>query len=152
MYRVIVLIGLAASALLVLGCGGADEESSSTPLTKTQFIKQADQICAESANQRKAAVASFVKGLPGGAAEAQAHLDEGVRQVIAPSIEKEANELAVLRAPQGDTAIVSQMIDTLSKTSEHLSEEGSKGMSSASLPAFERAATAYGLKVCPNLY
>jgi len=152
MYRLIMAIGMVAATCLVFGCGSAAEESSSTPLTKAQFIKQADQICAKSAKEREAAAASFIKALPGGAADAEAHLDEGVKQVVAPSMKEEATKLAALAAPENDVAEVSRMIENLSKASEVLAEDGSKGLSGSSLPAFEGEASAYGLKICSNPY
>jgi hypothetical protein len=150
MYRLIV--GIAATICLVSGCGSAAEVSTPTPLTKAQFIKQADRICAKSAKKRDAAAASFVEGLPGGPAEAEAHLEEGFRRVVAPSVRREAQELAALAPPKGDTAVVSRMIGNLAKAGRVLAEEGPKAMSRSGLPAFEREAAAYGLKICPKPY
>jgi hypothetical protein len=152
MYRLIMIVGLAASALLALGCGGGGEDSSSAPLTKAQFIKQADRICAKSNRKRNAAAASFIKQLPGGSAEAEAQFDQGLKEVVAPSMNREAKELAALVAPEGDAAELSRMIGNLSKASSAIAEEGVKGVRSSGLPAFESEASAYGLKVCPNPY
>jgi hypothetical protein len=153
MYRVIVVIGLAASAaLLALGCGGGGEESSATPLTKAQFIKQADRICAKFTKKRNEAAASFLKDLPGGPAEAEAHFDQGLKQIVAPSMDTEAKELAALVAPEDDAAKVSRMIGNLSKASSVIAEKGSRGVRRSGLSSFESEASAYGLKICPNPY
>jgi hypothetical protein len=151
MYRLIMSIGMVVTTCLAFGCGSA-EESSSTPLTKAQFVRQADRICAKAASERKAAAASFVKGLPGGPAEAEGHLDEGLEQVVAPSLAREAKELAALAAPKNDAAEVSRMTGNLLKASKALAEEGSKAISRSVLRAFEREATGYGLKICSNPY
>jgi hypothetical protein len=152
MYRLIVLIGVMASTAFALGCGGTGEESSSAPLTKAQFIKQADRICAKSTKERNAAALSFMEELPEGSAEAGSHLDEGLKQVVAPLMDREARELAALIAPEEDAAKVSRMIGNLSNASSDIAEEGSKGLRGSTLSTFESEASAYGLKICSNFY
>jgi hypothetical protein len=152
MYRLITVLGILATTFLAFGCGGTEEESGSTPLTKAQFIKQADRICAKSTKERNAAAAEFIKELPGKSAEAEAHVDQGLKQVVAPSLDRQAEELAALAAPENDAAKVSRMIENLSKASSVIAEEGSKGVRRSGLSDFESEASAYGLKICPNPY
>jgi hypothetical protein len=151
MQRFIISVGILMLACLAAGCGGA-EESASTPLTKAQFIKQADRICATSSKKRDAAAALWTDRLPGGASEAEARLDDAFKEVVAPSMQREAKDLEALPPPEADAAKVSRMIGNLAEAGSLFAEEGSKGLSRSDLPAFEKEANAYGLKVCPNPY
>jgi hypothetical protein len=142
---------LAVICLGVISCGTSEEEATAQPLTKTEFVKQADAVCARYAQDREAAFESWKKGFPGGYPEARQHLEEGFEEVVAPSMEEQAADLKALTPPARDEAEVARMIGSLSKGSQEIAEEGMKGLSDPSSVAdFEREAEKYGLKVCPN--
>lgn len=155
MYRLITAIGIAATAFLAFGCGGGGEETASggektgaANITKAQFIKQADAICAKVRKEREAAIAAYMKDYPGGATAAEENIDEGLKKVIAPSIQQEVEELEGLPVPAKDEAMVARMIENLVRGTEVLAEKGSQGLQKSGIPDFEREAAAYGFKAC----
>lgn len=150
MYRLLIALGMGVVAWAALGCGGSGGETSATPLTKAQFIQQADRICAQLAKQRKGAVADWEAEFSGGPAEAEAHLDEGFKDIVAPSIGREADELKDLVAPEGQETAVASMLRNLSRASRVIARQGAEAVSRSGLPEFEREAATFGLKVCPN--
>ena len=96
------------------------------------------------------AVASWKKEYPGGAAAAEADFDGGLKQVIAPSMRGEAEDLSALPAPAQEEEKVERMLANLSRASEVLAEEGSQGVPKSGIQKFEREAASYGLKACQN--
>src|SRR3954454_14053364 len=124
MYRLILAMGMAAATCFALGCGSSGSEATSAPLSKAQFIKQADGICAKAVKEREAAADSWRKELPGGAAEAEAKLEEGFKEVIAPALQQEAEELEALAAPEKDQNEVAKMLTTLSHAGQVIAQEG----------------------------
>jgi hypothetical protein len=147
-YRLLIAMGMAATVFLAVGCGGSDSETSS--LTKAQFIKQADQICADVAKKRQAAVNAFEADMPQGVKASAAYLDQNLKEVVAPSLRREAERLEALPVPEGDEAKVQSIVDRLLKASTALEKGGAEGIAKAGFPEFEQEAAAYGLKICPN--
>ncbi len=150
MYRLIMVIGVVAAVCMAAGCGSSGDEATSAPLTKAQFIKQADAICTKATQEREAAADAWRKELPGGPAEAESKLEDGFREVIAPALKGQAEQLETLMAPEKDRAEVAHMVSTLSHASQMMEEEPKKALQS-SVPQFEREAKAYGLKTCPRI-
>lgn len=151
MYRLIMAMGVAAAACFALGCGSSGSEATSAPLTKAQFIKQADAICSKFAKKREAEFDVWKEEFPGGIEEAQFHPDPGFKKIVAPSLQEEAEALEGLSAPAKDQAQVAQMTESLSKASEDIAAKGTAGLQRPSNMAdFEEEAGAYGLEICPN--
>jgi hypothetical protein len=150
MYRLIMILGIVAATGFALGCGSSSsEEATSAPLTKDQFIKQADTICKEIAKEREAAADAWRKEFPGGAEEAEAHLEDGFKEIVAPSWRKEAEELETLVPPKTDQAMVTRLIGILTSASKDMENgEAPKKVFAASLPQFEREAKSFGFRIC----
>lgn len=150
MFRLIVMtVGVAVAIGFALGCGGEDE-AESAPLTKAEFIEQADAICAESAKELQADVAVWKEKFPK-PAEVEKNLDDGARQILAPSLQREAKELEALSPPAKDEAEVSRMIESLSKAGKAFAKEGEQAFSRPQTQQFEQEAAAYGLKACGSV-
>jgi hypothetical protein len=147
MYRLIMVIGAVAAIGLVAGCGSSGEEATSAPLTKAKFIKQADAICTKATREREAAAEAWRKELPGGSEEATKKLEDGLREVIAPALKTQAEELETLTPPESEKADVRQMIASLSQASQAMEEAPKKALQSR-VPQFEHEASDYGLKSC----
>lgn len=148
MYRVLIAIGMAAAVFAAFGCGSSDSDTSS--LTKAEFIKRADQICAKSAKQRSAEVNEYEADMPKGVKASAAHLDKGLKTVVGPALHREVEELEALPTPEGDEAKVDAILARLEKAGTVLEKQGSEGIVAAGFVDFEQEAAAYGLKVCPN--
>lgn len=129
------------------GCGGGEEEAESAPLTKAQFVKEAEAICAESLKAREERIASWEEegsadGMKGAA------LIRAMGEAVAPSLRREAEELKTLAPPANDEAEVTRMIEALSDAVEALEEGDSKG-AYRDIPRLERELASYGLDGCP---
>ena len=148
MHRLIMALGVAVATCLALGCGGSESGTSSQPLTKTQFIKQANAICAKINQEGLADASAWKKSYPGGVAEAEANADDGLRTVIVPHMRRKAEELGALEPPAKDRAKVDRMVRNLSRASEMLDDEGFKALTRSGALEFRQEATAYGLKSC----
>ncbi|HWO83525.1 MAG TPA: hypothetical protein VNM38_07030 [Solirubrobacterales bacterium] len=145
----LVLAALAASSALIVGCGsGGGTTESSGPLTKAEFIKQGDAICKKGNGESKAEVEEFAdeKGFdlenP-----SKRQSEEVVTEVLVPNLERQAEELAALEPPKGDTKEVNAIIASLEKVIAELKKAPSNfGVVAFAKPI--RLEGAYGFKVC----
>ena len=142
MHRLIIAgIGVAASALIIFGCGSGSDEATAQ-ITKAQFVKQAETICSK-AREKRAAV-SNQEGEP------QAGNDsKPFDRVLASSMAREAEELKALATHAEDEADVARLAGTLSKLSTRVEETGLAGLQTAAFPQVQQEAAALGLKGCP---
>jgi hypothetical protein len=140
------LLGLAAvMALLVAGCGGGGDDSTSTSsLAKPAWIAKADAIC-QQGNQEIEQAANEQFGKQG-----QQPSDEQVQQftsdTVVPSVQRQIDQIRDLGAPSGDEDQVNKILDTVQTDID-------KTKSATTLPDDPFAdgnalATQYGLKVC----
>jgi hypothetical protein len=107
--KAMAVLGLVALIVLA-GCGGGNS-SSSEPLTKAQFLKQANAIChSEEARKTKALESDSKRGkqfLAGSHHE----LEELVAKTILPLDAVLIEELAALNPPAKEAAAVGHLID-----------------------------------------
>src|SRR3954454_22780338 len=110
MYRAIVGIGILAASCFAVGCGSSGgnstsaSETASMPLSKPQFINQAEAICTKFGKEWEAALAVTGQNFPGGPEEAEARTREIIEQEVAPLLQEEAKELDALAEPEQDKA------------------------------------------------
>lgn len=143
MYKLIMTLGVVAAVGFALGCGGGEDEATSASLTKAQFMKQANEICAKSKKEREAEIAAWEKAR-GTAGQGEPDI---AKEVLASSLRREAEELEALKPPAG----ASQLIGRLARASEILAKKGGEAISSSGVEQFEAEAAAYGLKSCSPL-
>lgn len=157
---ILTILGVMAIAGFAPGCGGGDDETkaekaTSPPLTKAEFIKEAEAICIKSTKQRRAEITAWQKEFPGDEFEQvtalEKNMDEGVKEILAPSVQQQARELESLAPPAADEAKVSRMVGSLAKAGRRFEEEGAEALGGGGASEFEREATAYGLKACATV-
>jgi esterase/lipase len=146
-----VLVGLVALGVVVGGCGGGGDSSST--VTKAEFVKQADTLCAERQKEWKAALASYNQQVQERNATNKLQVQEEIatnllEEEMIPSLNKQLEAMEALPAPEGDEAQVSKMLDNLSKELEKV--EGEKNVvygiaKSHDFEKFEEEAKKYGL-------
>jgi hypothetical protein len=132
----------------VAGCGSSGGDTVSAPLPKPQYVKQAEAICTKATEETRKAAAAWKKGFAGGAAEAEEHADDGLRKVLIPALEHEAEQLEALEPPAKDKAVVARFVANLSQAGAVLKEEGFDALPESGAIEFKTEAVAYGLKSC----
>ena len=158
MYRWISGIAVALVVLGVgVGCGGSDETTSD--ITKAQFVKKANFICADYKGKRLAAAEKEfnpkqrqgphtvgAKATEEFEAELRELGDKLLQEKLLPLTAQQLEELESLGAPAGDEEKVEQMLDNLGKAVEELEGENFEGLIAGNqFDAFESEAEKYGL-------
>jgi hypothetical protein len=145
------LAALLALAVLVAGCGGDEEttDSATVTLTKTEFIKQGDAICKE-ANETNETEAEEFAEENGFTLEkaSKDQLEEAVAEVLAPSLNQQAEELDALGAPEGDEDKIEAIVVALEDATGEIEDDPSLVFEEKTLEKPNQLAEAYGFKVC----
>jgi hypothetical protein len=140
------------------GCGSSSGDSSSTaantseakapPLTKAQFIKRGDAICAKADKEQSAKVAIFVKGHLK-AQSSKAAQNQMVLVAGLPPIQTEWEELAALSPPKHDEAKIEAIVNGI-KAAAAKAEEKPESVLEFPTPfaQVDKLAGKYGFKVC----
>ena len=157
MYRWIGGIAVAVVLLCVgVGCGGGSETSD---ITKAQYVKKANFICADSNRERFAAAekeynpkqrqGSHTVDSPATKA-LEAELEEIgeklVKEKVIPSLRKEQERLESLGAPSGDEEQIEKILLNFEKGTDELAEEGYQGILGDQFDQFDKEVKAYGLR------
>jgi galactitol-specific phosphotransferase system IIB component len=138
-------------AMLIAGCGGGDETTSdeTVTLTKTEFIKQGDAICQKSSDQSEKEAEEFAKEndftLQSATSE---QLKEAVSEVLVPSLNRQAEELDALGAPEGDEDQVEEIIVSLEDVAAEIEDDPEVIFEGEALKEPSELAEDYGFKVC----
>ena len=140
-------LALAALVFAVAGCGGDDSSSttsgaSGAPLSKEDWIAQADAIC-KAGNQKtnQAAAQQFGNSQP-----SESDIQQFTAQVLVPTVRDELDQIRALTPPEGDEDQVNAIIDAASQAADQAEQDPSSAQT-----AFDQAdqlAKSYGLKVC----
>jgi hypothetical protein len=153
------LMALAAVAALALiaGCGGGSDSSGSTDattssLTKAQFLKQGNAICAKGNKEIEEGFEEFgkehhfsKKNQP-----SQAELEEAAEEVLIPNIRREIDDIRALGAPSGEEAEVEAVLAAAEKGLEKGEEDPGAMIEEGEGPFKEanKLAREYGLVKC----
>lgn len=136
--------------VLAVGCGGGGD--SSTEVTKAEFTKQANAICAEERKKRDDAYANYskeVRARVNGVAVPKlerALANKMIDETVVPSLESQLGQLEKLEAPAAEEAKISKMLRTLSKATVELEKGGiRKLVIGGKLTTFQEEAEGYGL-------
>jgi hypothetical protein len=135
-------IGIAAAALLALGCGNTGEGTATAQSPKAQFVKQANGVCSEAKREMKAKAAAWEKAHGGKVMD----WDTAWKQVLLPSLRHEAADLNALKVPLDLEDDKAQMVKTLSKGMVAYAKEGDP----SGFNQFKVEARASGLGVCAS--
>lgn len=121
MRRVALVMGLLAAVAIAGGCGGggdgggdASESTSANAITKAEFVKQAEAICARAVKKRDAAVKEILKaeGETGEAAPADQR-DQFINlisEAVVPPMTQMNEELDELGTPEVGGAKIDAMV------------------------------------------
>lgn len=159
MYRWMSGIAVALLLLVVgVGCGGGSSDTTSD-ITKAQFVKKANFICADYRSKRLAAAEKEYnpKQRQGthtvgskATKELEAELEELaetlLKETTIPLVRTQHEKLEALGAPAGDEEKVEQMLDNMETATDEVAEEGFRGLVGGNqFDQFEKEAEQYGL-------
>jgi hypothetical protein len=151
--KLVLPLGLLALALLVVGCGGGSSSSGeSGSLSKSELIKQGDAICKKGEEELEAEANEFAQdhGLDTNK-PTKAQQEEVIQKVVAPAIQKQAEELRQLGIPSGEEGAVEEILDSLEKGTKELEEEPGKLLQGTNPVAkASNLAKQYGFSNCGN--
>ena len=142
--RLIASIFGALAVSLIAGCGSSGDSSTSS-LTKAEFIKRGDAICGKVKSQLEAELQAAYKK----SAKAE-NLAKVIKSSAPPAYNAMIEELQDLGIPAGDEEQINAILDETTKGVEEIESADSK-LGSGRLPAIERAnklAAEYGFTLC----
>ncbi|HEV2858411.1 MAG TPA: hypothetical protein VGW80_08420 [Solirubrobacterales bacterium] len=97
------LAAVVAIAMIAAGCGSSDDSTDSTgSLTKAEFVKQGNAICAKGEKEIGEGFEEFAKenNLPKNKQPSQAQLTEAVEEVVLPTVSDEVESIRDLGLPK----------------------------------------------------
>ena len=136
--KALLLACLALVAILVTACGS----SSSDPLTKAEFDKQGNQICAQATTQRRDDAKNFETDETGAAGMAQL-----VDTTLGP-IKDMAGELSSLEAPAAQMKAVKVYVAKLNQGIAKVEAKPTEAISGSPFEGANAAAQKAGLPAC----
>jgi hypothetical protein len=149
---VVLLAAVAAIAMIVAGCGGSSDSSESTSsLTKAQFLKQGNAVCAKGNKEIQEGFEEFEK--ESGSQNKQptkAQLTEAIETIVLPGVGKQVEGIKALPAPNGEEAEVEAITDAAEEALEK-GEEDPVALTTEKADPFAKAnklANEYGLVKC----
>ena len=150
MRRAWMLLGLVAvgAALVASGCGGDDDEDSTTAaLSKQEFIKQADQVCAKGDKEIEQAAGDVFGG---GQQPARQEQERFITKTVIPNVQQQVDDVRALTPPEGDEKEVAAILDSAQEGSDTVEKDPSVLTGGGKDPFAEsdRLASDYGLKQC----
>lgn len=156
MFHRLMILTLAIALAVGTGCGGGGETE---PLTKSEFTKQANQICTKSGEEIRNRLTTFVKDQPNEGAGMSRHelFVKAMETVLLPLTEAKADQIEALAAPAGDEKEIEAYLARLNAGISAISKQKSESFAAlkGSLLGFEEAlapsrklAVAYGMKEC----
>jgi hypothetical protein len=146
-----IAISVAALAAAAAGCGGGDDTSgTSAALTKAEFIKQADAICAKGNEAIEGEVEEFVQDNNIDTEKPTTkQQEEVIADVVAPATRQQIEEIAELGAPSGDEGQIEAMVESVETGTEELEDQPEQLLEEKNpLAEGSKLARAYGLKEC----
>jgi hypothetical protein len=148
---VALLAALAALALIVAGCGGGSDGTETTSsLTKAEFVKKGNAICADVNEEIEEGFEEFGKehGLSKTKAPSKAVQEEAVEAVLIPRISKEIASIRALGPPDEEAEAV---VDAAEEALEKGEEDPTvflKPESAGPFAKVNKLARGYGLTKC----
>lgn len=151
-----VFLVVAMIAGLIAGCGGSDSSSTAatdggsstgdggSTLSKAEFIKQADALCAKNNTTMAKEAETFTPSSGAKPAEVE---EELVTEIYAPGIGNQAEEIASLGAPSGDEEEVEAIVEAIEAGTE-TAEEDPSTFAQGAFAESTKLARAYGFEVC----
>ena len=145
-----IVIGAAAVGVMALGaagCGGDDDEETTTAaLSKQEFIKQGDEICAKADKQLDQAGRELGKGKP-----SQQAIEQFATENVVPNIQGQIDAVRALGIPEGDEEQINATLDDAQEAIDQLKQDPSQLVNGPADKQLDQAGNElkqYGFKKC----
>jgi hypothetical protein len=149
-------------ALLMAGCGGSGSGSEVSvetgPLTKAQFVEQADRLCEKSKAQLQRKFGALLKssvalakstGAKPSAESLQTLHSDAVTTILIPTYGQMIDQISSLGAPSDDQEQVTAFLDAMQQALDEAEEHPSKPFNNVKFfDPFTKLAGSYGLTAC----
>ncbi|MGN6585927.1 MAG: hypothetical protein ACTHKT_00420 [Solirubrobacterales bacterium] len=144
------LAALAALALIVAGCGSGGSTETTSSLTKAEFVKKGNAICAEGSKEINEGFEKFAKenGFSKKKRPPQAKLEEGIETVVIPGIRKEIEGIRALGPPDEEAEAVVDAAEEALKKGEENPSLLAKEESAGPFAKVNKLSREYGLTKC----
>jgi ABC-type glycerol-3-phosphate transport system substrate-binding protein len=153
--RLIVLFaGALAIAMVAAGCGSSSSDSTdaTVTLTKVEFVNQGDAICKKGSEQIEDEANAFAKENNIDTSKpTKAEQEEVIAGVLGPALQKQADEISALGAPDGEEEKVEAVIEALESGAEELEDDPASLLEENGSGPLDRAnklANEFGFKEC----
>jgi uncharacterized Zn finger protein len=152
------LAALAAISMIVAGCGGGDDSTDSTAssdssgLTKAEFLKQGNAICAKGEKELNEEFEKFAEeeNLSENKPPTEAQLAKATEEFFLPIIKEQVEGVAALSPPAGEEQQVDKVVSAAEAAIEEAEEDPGSLANEKEDPFAEanELATEYGLTKC----
>lgn len=139
---------LVAASLLVAGCGGGDDEATSS-LTHAQFIKQGNALCKKSEEEKGKAIQAIAAELDPSKPLTTPRKEQLVLTIILPPYEQMIEDLKKLGPPEEDEEEFEALTEEMEAAARKTKEDPSVAVTS--IKDFAKAnkmAKDFGLSTC----
>jgi len=138
MYKLIILgAGIAAFAILAVGCGSSGSDQAAAQITEAQFLRQVDAICTKTHKEVGAAFFGRGTGAAGDPAEQ-----------ISQLLKEEARELGALAGPEKVEAKIDPLTESISQASGVLAQGGKAALEDPQVAEYKKEAQVLHLPDC----
>jgi hypothetical protein len=128
--------------VIAAGCGDSGDDSSTSNITKAEFIAKADAICKQGNQEiESAAKQQFGGGRPSGP-----EVSQFITEQVIPNTQSQVDQIRALGAPSGDEDQINKMLDTVEADVEKAKAAGD--INDQTFAEGNALARQYGLKVC----
>lgn len=148
----VLLFGVAglAAVLIATGCGSSGD---SQPVTKAEFIKEAEAACAQRQEKAHNEFISYAKKAveqKASQAEKEAQAAEATEGILIPALRGEVEDIRALTAPQRDTRTIEQILSAIESGIRKAEEDpaAALGESPVLFARSSQLAEEYGLERC----
>lgn len=160
------ILAALAIAAIVAGCGGGSDSGDSTAadseaggsagnnapaLSKAEFIKKGDAICAKVGGELAKGIADFMGGIGLEETEepSEEQQEELVAEVILPLFQSQAEQLGALGAPEGEEEQVAEIVEGTEEAVAEAEDDPSGAISGDNpLQGVNEKAQEFGFNVC----
>ncbi len=141
-----------AFAAVAAGCGGNDDSDNTASLTKAQFLKQGNAICAAGNKEIEEEFEAFNEDghLDENQEPSDAEAEEIANTILIPSVSKQIDELRELGAPEGEEEKVDEILDAAEEALEEVEDDPESVVTEGNGPFTDvnKMTREYGLTTC----